>query len=375
MNSKRTETRRGPGRGVLVLADLTGYSGYLRDSELAHAQETLASLLELLVDGTRPPLTVSKLEGDAVLSYGWDDQIQGGQAFAEMIEAIYVAFRRALNQMVLNTTCECNACANISLLDLKFFVHHGDFAIVSVAGYDELQGSDVNVVHRLLKNEVTASTGVQAYALYTDAAIVALGLDGLTSSMIPHIESVADVGDVSVWVLDLAPLWETWRDRSSFEIDESEYLLTLETRIPLSAEVVWAYMLGTEYRSALIGSDRQVIEGAKNGRVSEDTVYVCYHGDRVLTQVVLEIVPFERLLYETLCPCRVTPPMRCWSLSSSGPTTGFGCSNGSLDQKDLGGADWPGGSRCVSFIGSSNETSIVLVNSFWRQRKSEQASQ
>ena len=36
-----------------------------------------------------------------------------GQTFVELIEDTYVAFRRAIDLMVVNTTCECNACRNI----------------------------------------------------------------------------------------------------------------------------------------------------------------------------------------------------------------------------------------------------------------------
>ena len=37
--------------------------------ELDHAQETLSELLELLIEHTRPPLILSRLAGDAVISY------------------------------------------------------------------------------------------------------------------------------------------------------------------------------------------------------------------------------------------------------------------------------------------------------------------
>jgi hypothetical protein len=35
---------------------------------LEHARDTLSDLLGLMIDHTRPPLTISKLEGDAVFS-------------------------------------------------------------------------------------------------------------------------------------------------------------------------------------------------------------------------------------------------------------------------------------------------------------------
>jgi hypothetical protein len=102
--------------GLLLIADISGYTVFLKESELEHARGSLTALLELLVGGTRPPLTVSGLEGDAVFSYAFEDLSLRGQTLVEMIESLYVAFRRAIDSMVLNTQCTCNACANIGNL-------------------------------------------------------------------------------------------------------------------------------------------------------------------------------------------------------------------------------------------------------------------
>jgi len=55
-------------RGYLVIADITGYTAFLSDSELEHAEDSLKDLLDLLIDQTKPPLVISRLEGDAVIS-------------------------------------------------------------------------------------------------------------------------------------------------------------------------------------------------------------------------------------------------------------------------------------------------------------------
>ena len=60
--------------GYFLIADITGYTRYLSESELVHAQETLTALLELLVENTRPPLIISRLAGDAVISYGLSEE-------------------------------------------------------------------------------------------------------------------------------------------------------------------------------------------------------------------------------------------------------------------------------------------------------------
>lgn len=40
--------------GTLLIADITGYTFFLSESELEHAQEILETLLEILIKETRP---------------------------------------------------------------------------------------------------------------------------------------------------------------------------------------------------------------------------------------------------------------------------------------------------------------------------------
>ncbi len=55
--------------GLLLIADITGYTAFLQESELEHAEDSLRSLLNLLLEQTGPPLVISRLQGDAVISY------------------------------------------------------------------------------------------------------------------------------------------------------------------------------------------------------------------------------------------------------------------------------------------------------------------
>lgn len=281
--------------GPILIADITGYSRYLNESELVHAEQTLSALLELLVEQTRPPLVVSKLEGDAVFSYGLDATGIRGQAFVESIEACYVEFRRALELMVLNTTCPCNACANISSLDLKFFVHYGEFVVGESAGRSELHGRDVNVLHRLLKNDVTADTGFRAYAMFTQEAVDALDLEDLTKAMTPHSGIYADVGTVVAWIEDLAPVWEQAKADRAQGLSDEEALLELATTIALPVEVVWSYLIDSEYRQILSGADRMELSDVRRGRAGEGSVYRCWHGIRETTQLIVDWRPLESI--------------------------------------------------------------------------------
>lgn len=285
--------------GLLLIADISGYTVFLKESELEHAQGTLTALLELLVGGTRPPLTISRLEGDAVFSYAFEDFSLRGQTLVEMIESLYVAFRRAIESMVLNTQCPCNACANIGNLDLKFFLHHGEFLTQEVGRHRELVGNDVNLIHRLTKNTVTKNTGTVAYVLYTQAAVEACGLTPLASTWKVHSETYEDVGTVECRVQDLHRVWEAAAGQQVVAFTPDEIVLDVSIDIAASREVVWDRLSDPVFRNVLFGSKRTEIEGAVDGRTAADSVFVCYHGagsDKAGRHVIVEWRPFERVV-------------------------------------------------------------------------------
>jgi hypothetical protein len=289
-------------QGYLLIADITGYTQYLSESELEHAQAILTTLLELLVDHTRPPLVISRLAGDAVISYGLPGNFYNGQTFIEMIENTYVAFRRAIQQMTINNTCQCNACANISSLDLKFFLHYGTFAIQHISDHDELVGSDVNLIHRLLKNQVTETTGFRGYTLYTDAAIQQLGIPEIRELMVPHSESYEHLGQIQVWIQDMHPIWESKQATTHIQIPPDKVLIQDGIEINLSSEVLWDYLNHLDYRKTLLGSDRQELHNRSHGRVDKGSVYHCVHGDTVIPQTIVDWQPFERIVTQDVLP-------------------------------------------------------------------------
>lgn len=286
--------------GYFLIADITGYTQYLGASELEHAQKTLTALLNLLIHDTRPPLVISRLAGDAVISYGLSDNFLTGQAFAETIEDTYVDFRRAIERMVHNTTCPCNACRNIGSLDLKFFVHHGEFAVQKLDAHDELVGSDVIVIHRLLKNHVTEVTGFRAYTLFTDAALKKLGLG--TEGLVAHEESYENFGTVAVWIEDMHPVWENKRRSTAVTIPPERELLRVSAEIALPRERVWDYLVQPEHYMVLLAATRLDVNRKSGGRVAVGSVFQCYHGDTVIPLTVLEWQPFERMVVEYISP-------------------------------------------------------------------------
>lgn len=289
--------------GFLVIADITGYTTYLNDAELDHAQGVLESLLGLLVDGARSPLVVSNLAGDAVFSYALDSSGVDGQTVVEIVEDTYIAFRRAVDLMVLNTTCACNACVNISSLDLKLFVHHGSFTTHRVGGREELLGPDVITVHRLLKNDVREQTGITAYTLFTDKAVERLGLPGFADGLASYSQPIEGQAPITVFVRDMHPVWAHRADAVRITIPDKDVLVSESIWIPAPPAVVWDYLIRPEYRARFLDVDRQEVEVRNDGRVGEGSVYRCYHGKgKATTQTVLDWHPLQQMATEDTTP-------------------------------------------------------------------------
>jgi class 3 adenylate cyclase len=173
--------------GTLLLADISGYTGFLQGVSDAHralivdadeppaAYGLMSTLFDAMLGEIEPTFRVAKFEGDAVFAVA-DDGAVDGSAVLDSVRACYAAFRRQLTNAGTQWTCQCNACAIIGDLDLKFVVHHGSHVAQPIAGHEELLGPDVNLVHRLLKNHARDLVGPAPYALFTDAATAALSI-------------------------------------------------------------------------------------------------------------------------------------------------------------------------------------------------------
>jgi len=192
--------------GYLVLADISGYTSFVAQTEIEHAHIALSILLEVLVEKLSALLTISKLEGDAVFAYVDENKLPEGGSLLELIDNTYLAFRDRALALYEQATCPCLACRAIPTLDLKFMVHHGDFIVQQVAGIKDLLGTDVNLIHRLAKNHVAETTGWQGYILSTHRGLPSLQAD--TAAFIQQTESYEHLGEVETFVMDMHARYE-----------------------------------------------------------------------------------------------------------------------------------------------------------------------
>jgi hypothetical protein len=204
MMERKTQT------GYLVLADISGYTSYVAQTEIEHADMALSYLLETLVEKLSSLLVICQLEGDAVFAYIEESKLGEGKSLLELIDQTYLAFREKALALYAGATCPCRACKALPTLDLKFMVHHGDYVIQQLAGIHQLLGTDVNLIHRLAKNRVTESTGWKGYALFTDQVMERM--QHSKDDFFKQSESYEHLGDVEIYCRDMHPRYHEMKD-------------------------------------------------------------------------------------------------------------------------------------------------------------------
>ncbi len=176
-------------RGALLLADISGYTGFLQGIARAHEElvadpdqpppvySLLSGLLDTMATVLAPSFNVMKFEGDAIFAVAPDGpgSVHGASVLA-CLRTCYAAFAERLAKGRSELTCGCNACALVNGLDLKFVLHHGDYVVQRIIGREEVAGPAVIAAHRLLKNHARDVVGMHPYALLTDAALAALAV-------------------------------------------------------------------------------------------------------------------------------------------------------------------------------------------------------
>ena len=185
-------------RAVLLIADIGGYTNYMHwnRAHLAHAQLTVAQLLESVIDAGKG-LKLAKLEGDA--AFFWAPEGNATVLVPDRLWRMRQSFLARRQRIAADISCDCASCEQLDSLSLKFVAHEGEVAEQKVKRHVELAGVDVILVHRMLKNAVPVSE----YVLMTDP--VAACLDEPTRQLAKQLTHDFDgIGETSTHYLDLA---------------------------------------------------------------------------------------------------------------------------------------------------------------------------
>lgn len=277
--------------GYLLIADISGYTSFVAGTELEHAHEILTDLLETICGPIRSLLTIHKLEGDAVFAYAPESKIQRGETLLELIESTYSAFRDRQASIKRATTCTCKACSNIPSLDLKFIVHHGDYILQSVANITEMVGSDVNLIHRLLKNGVTEATSWRAYALFTEQSLVHLGME--LAETHAQIEKYEHLGEVATRSIDLHRRYAEIAAARRVALTEQDADLVLRVDFMAPPPITWEWLQDPIKRNLWTDGVHWSAGARPKGRAGAGASNHCAHGKNMTTEITVDWHPFE----------------------------------------------------------------------------------
>ena len=290
----------------LLIADISGYTGYLAGVELDHAQDILADLMGTIVSSLRPGLRLAKLEGDAAFMYVVTEKVDGS-LLLDAVERCYFGFRRRRRDVRQAPSGECNACVRIPDLDLKFVMHHGTILRQRVAGHEELLGADVILVHRLLKNDVVAATGVSAYALFSQQCVDAMDIDVAALGMRASSETYEHIGLVPLWVHDLDRRWHEEESRTRVLVGEREAALHVDTPTSAPPAIAWEFMTTPGRRTAWQLGVTGVEVVATGNRRGVGATNHCMHGGGASIEELLDWRPYDYFTYRNTVPTPMGP--------------------------------------------------------------------
>lgn len=238
-------------RGFLVIADISGYTKFVRAHRLRHvpivgemmtntssqhAEVVITDLLEVIIDTIGTAMSLNKLEGDAAffVKESVDPNVELSLILERAME-VFEAFQRRLHELIFCQTCQCDCCQQMGDLKVKIMVHYGEFWVKRIAQFEEVAGEDVILVHRLLKNSIGSNEYLaitRAVSAIGSSMLNDLPMEQYTESYdlgmveldvyFPKSESVTEFDSVFTWI-------SRWRQMHSyFDAGKDREALRLE---------------------------------------------------------------------------------------------------------------------------------------------------
>lgn len=160
---------------IFILPDISNYTSFMTGNRFAsgHAQYVVFSLINAMIVAACRTVELSKLEGDAALFFTDSKRLTTTEV-GQTVMDIFAAFFRERTRLIESNICPCSACSQIKNLDLKIFVHRGRASRFEFRGSIDHFGTDVIILHRMMKNSVRG----HRYVMVTDAARSCIDLPG-----------------------------------------------------------------------------------------------------------------------------------------------------------------------------------------------------
>jgi Protein of unknown function (DUF2652) len=195
----------GQDRALLIIADIGGYTQYMRMHRigLAHAEANTARLLEAVIDAV-PGLELIEIEGDAAFLADRRPGTNAAEAVAQAARAMHRAFHLEQARMIAANLCTCAGCIAVGKLRLKCVGHVGDVAEQKIRDRTKLVGVEVILVHRLLKNAVP----IEEYVLFSENLYASSEDEEIRSRAQSVDQDLEGLGKVRAYFVDFESISE-----------------------------------------------------------------------------------------------------------------------------------------------------------------------
>jgi len=276
--------------GYLTLADISGYNAFVSGTEFDHAQEIIRDLLEFLVTKLSPLLNLVQIEGDAVFAYTPEKSLLRGETLFELIENTYSGFKNYLTSVKRHQTCNCSACQNVNSLDLKFFVHFGEYVEHSIDDHHGLLGyAPMFVRKREWKEPVASSTDWHGYALFTEDSLAKMDLQAEGLQTVEFTNS-----PIKTYGLNLQARYETLLKTRQIVVTSDTADASLRSELGAPPPVIWEWLNDQQKRNLWWESFTRWTERLRpDGRTGPGAINHCDHGVGEMIETVMDWRPFD----------------------------------------------------------------------------------
>ena len=174
---------------LLFIPDISGFTEFVNETEITHSRHVVSELLEAIIEADDLGMTVSEIEGDAVVFF-LRGRTPGLPELLEQARRTFEAFHTHLKRYERDRICPCGACQTAHRLSLKMVAHCGP---PSSRTAGKPYGSDVILAHQLLKNDVED----HEYLLVTEELGAESGTLPSWVTLVPGTTTYDSLGPVS----------------------------------------------------------------------------------------------------------------------------------------------------------------------------------
>lgn len=257
---------------LIYIPDISGFTNFITKTEIKHSRHIISELLEKIVNANELNLTVSEIEGDAVLFYKLGAAPSLNELYKQS-KKMFVDFHSHLKVIERDRVCQCGACSTASELTLKFITHFGELQETKISNFTKLIGRDVILAHRLLKNNIVGNEYLLLTNNYLADQDEANNFNAEWGEICDHSENIENFGDVRMKYITLKHLKELVpkfpiKSTTQFEISESTISITINAPILLAHELLIDNELKKEWVPGLIN-----LEGDPLNRIN--SFHIC----------------------------------------------------------------------------------------------------